>query len=162
MRDDISIRRLALEDVPHLRELNALFATVFDDRATYSGRPPDDPYLRRLLAMDHVVVLVAVTEGRLVGGLVAYALDKFEQARREYYVYDLAVDAGFRRRGCATALLNELRRIAADAGGWVVFVQADHGDEPAIALYESLGTREEVLHFDLPVSARDGKADEAG
>jgi aminoglycoside 3-N-acetyltransferase I len=30
-----------------------------------------------------------------------------------------------------------------------MFVQADRGDAPAIALYESLGTREEVLHFDI-------------
>jgi aminoglycoside 3-N-acetyltransferase I len=29
-------------------------------------------------------------------------------------------------------------------------VQADAGDGPALALYESLGTREEVLHFDIP------------
>ena len=25
-----------------------------------------------------------------------------------------------------------------------------NGDEPAIALYQKLGTREEVLHFDIP------------
>jgi aminoglycoside 3-N-acetyltransferase I len=33
----------------------------------------------------------------------------------------------------------------------VIFVQADYGDDPAIALYSKLGTREEVLHFDIPV-----------
>jgi aminoglycoside 3-N-acetyltransferase I len=33
----------------------------------------------------------------------------------------------------------------------VVFVQADHGDEAAIALYQKLGVPEDVLHFDLPV-----------
>ena len=32
-------------------------------------------------------------------------------------------------------------------------VQADHGDDPAIALYTSLGAREEALHFDIPVRA---------
>jgi aminoglycoside 3-N-acetyltransferase I len=42
-----------------------------------------------------------------------------------------------------------LREIAARRGAWVIFVQADHGDDPAIALYEKLGTREEVLHFDI-------------
>jgi aminoglycoside 3-N-acetyltransferase I len=31
----------------------------------------------------------------------------------------------------------------------VIYVQADHGDAPAISLYESLGTREDVLHFDI-------------
>jgi aminoglycoside 3-N-acetyltransferase I len=28
-------------------------------------------------------------------------------------------------------------------------VQADHGDDAAIALYTKLGTREDVLHFDI-------------
>jgi aminoglycoside 3-N-acetyltransferase I len=31
----------------------------------------------------------------------------------------------------------------------VIFVQADIGDDPAIKLYESLGTREDVHHFDI-------------
>jgi aminoglycoside 3-N-acetyltransferase I len=30
-----------------------------------------------------------------------------------------------------------------------MFVQADMGDEPAIALYSKLGVREDVLHFDI-------------
>jgi aminoglycoside 3-N-acetyltransferase I len=40
--------------------------------------------------------------------------------------------------------------LAAQRGAWMIFVQADHGDDPAIRLYEGLGTREEVLHFDIP------------
>jgi len=32
-----------------------------------------------------------------------------------------------------------------------VFVQADWGDEPAIALYSKLGVREDVHHFDIPL-----------
>jgi aminoglycoside 3-N-acetyltransferase I len=35
----------------------------------------------------------------------------------------------------------------------VIYVQADLGDEPAIRLYQSLGVREDVLHFDIPVNA---------
>jgi len=33
----------------------------------------------------------------------------------------------------------------------VVYVQADYGDDPTIALYEKLGVREDVLHFDIGV-----------
>lgn len=33
---------------------------------------------------------------------------------------------------------------------YVIFVQADKGDAPAIALYTKLGRREDVLHFDIP------------
>jgi len=49
----------------------------------------------------------------------------------------------------------DLQAIAAQRGAWVVYVQADYGDEPAIALYEKLGTREDVLHFDIAVGRRD-------
>ena len=89
-----------------------------------------------------------------LGGIAAYVLPKFEQARSELYIYDLAVDGAFRRRGVATALIAELQRIAADIGVYVIFVQADHGDEPAIALYTKLGVREDVLHFDIAPAKR--------
>ena len=57
-----------------------------------------------------------------------------------------------RRQGVATALIGEVQRIARDSAGWVVFVQADPPDAAAVALYSKLGAREDVLHFDLPVS----------
>ena len=46
-------------------------------------------------------------------------------------------------------MLEKLKRLAAERGVWVIFVQADHGDDPAIALYTKLGVREDVLHFDI-------------
>lgn len=143
--------RLGAGDVATAREANRLYAEVFEDREQYLGAPPDDAYLARLLADPATVLLVAVQDNRVVGALTAYQLRKFEQARSEFYIYDLAVAGDHRRRGIATALLAETRRIAREAGGWVVFVQADHGDDPAIALYTALGTREDVLHFDLAV-----------
>jgi aminoglycoside 3-N-acetyltransferase I len=33
----------------------------------------------------------------------------------------------------------------------MIFVQGDRLDIPAVALYEKPGTREELLHFDIPV-----------
>jgi aminoglycoside 3-N-acetyltransferase I len=87
----------------------------------------------------------------VAGGLVAYELPKLERARSEVYIYDLAVAQPHRRKGVATALIRECGKIAAARGAWVMYVQADYADPPAVALYEKLGVREEVLHFDLPV-----------
>lgn len=145
------IRRLGPADVPLLRRLNALFGEAFDDRDTYGADPPTDAYLEDLLGKDHVAVLVALAGEEVVGGLVAYELEKFERARREFYIYDLAVADTHRRRGIATGLINDLRAIASRRGAWVIMVQADYGDDPAIALYQKLGAREEVLHFDIEV-----------
>ncbi|SDB69783.1 AAC(3)-I family aminoglycoside N-acetyltransferase [Belnapia rosea] len=144
-----TIHRLQPGDAPLFRRLNTLFGEAFGDRETYGAEPPTEAYLEALLAKEHVIALVARIGEAVVGGLVAYELDKFERMRREVYLYDLAVDAGYRRRRIATALIGQLRAIAAARGAWVVFVQADHGDEPAIALYDGLGSREAVLHFDI-------------
>jgi aminoglycoside 3-N-acetyltransferase I len=144
-------RRLGPADVALLRTLNTLFGTAFADPETYGAEPPSDAYLESLLAKEHVVALVALAGEEILGGLVAYELDKVERARREVYIYDLAVRAEHRRQGVATALIEHLREIAARRGAWVIYVQADHGDDPAIALYAKLGVREDVLHFDIRV-----------
>ena len=96
-------------------------------------------------------MLVAEAGGRAIGALAGYILPKFEQARSEIYIYDLAVSETWRRRGVATALIEALRGIAREIGAWVIYVQADTApeDAPARALYEKLGTREDVLHFDI-------------
>ena len=135
----VAIRRLGSGDIAALRDLNALYADAFDDPQTYRRDTPDDAWLTRQLDKDAIILLVAEVEGRIVGGLTAYELPKLEAARSEIYLYDLAVDARFRRRGIATALIAELQHIAADTGAWAVFVQADHVDPPAIALYTKLG-----------------------
>jgi aminoglycoside 3-N-acetyltransferase I len=151
MPDIVEINRLTPSDLAVMRQLNAVFAEAFDEVETYTRAPPDEAYLRDVLGKDHVVVLAASKGAHVVGGLVAYELHKLEQARSEFYIYDLAVAEGHRRQGVATRLIERLRRIAHARGAWVAFVQADHGDDPAIALYDKLGAREEVLHFDLPV-----------
>src|SRR5918995_2374642 len=150
----VTLHRLAPADVPLLRKLNALFGNAFAEPETYTAEPPSDAYLEGLLAKEHVIALVALAGEEVLGGLVAYELDKFERARREVYIYDLAVAAEHLRQGIATALIEHLRGIAARRGAWVVYVQADHGDDPAIALYEKLGVREDVLHFDIRVGAQ--------
>lgn len=131
--------------------MNRLFGEVFDDRESYAANPPDDVYVQALLARPETILLLAEAAGEPVGALAAYVLPKFEQARSEIYIYDLAVVESWRRRGVATALIEETRGIAREAGAWIIYVQADTQpeDEPAIALYDKLGTREEVLHFDI-------------
>ena len=134
-----------------MRSLNALFAAEFDDPESYSATPPSDDYLAAQLGKPSVISLVAREGNETIGGLVAYELPKLEQARSEIYIYDLAVKEAHRRKGVASALIGEVQRIAKASGAWVVYVQADYGDEPAIALYTKLGSREDVMHFDIDV-----------
>jgi aminoglycoside 3-N-acetyltransferase I len=127
----------------------SLFGRAFADVATYTDQQPADDYLDGLLASSTFISLAAFADGRVVGGIAAYVLPKFEQVRSEIYIYDLAVDEAHRRQGVATGLIAELRQVAAERGAYMIFVQADREDGPAISLYTKLGVREDVLHFDI-------------
>ena len=151
----MEIHRLTATDIDKLRALNALFADAFDDADSYLRAPPDEARSRRTLDKDHVIALVAVEGTAVVGGLVAYELDKLEQARSEVYIYDLAVAESHRRRGIASRLIAALQRIAAARDAHVIYVQADYGDDAAIGLYTKLGAREDVMHFDITVTPRE-------
>ena len=144
-----TVRRLGPADVEAMRQVNRLFGKAFDEVETFETARPSDEYLAQLLGRDGFAALAAFDGDGAVGGLCAYRLDKYEQQRSEYYIYDLAVAEEARRQGVATALIEALGRVAADEGAYVMFVQADHGDDPAIALYSKLGRREDVLHFDI-------------
>jgi aminoglycoside 3-N-acetyltransferase I len=147
------VQQIGPDDLALMKGLLDVFGAAFEEAETYGARRPDAAYLRRLLGSEHFIALVAVKAGEVVGGLAAYELPKFEQARSEIYIYDLAVAASHRRKGIATALIEELGRLARQRGAWVIYVQADRGDEPAIALYTKLGVREDVLHFDIAVDS---------
>ncbi len=152
----IDIRHIKSTDVALMEALSTMFGEAFDDIDAYVGPRPSRDYLQRLLAGDSFIALAAMNGGQAIGGLAAYELRKFEQERSEIYIYDLAVASTHRRKGIATALIEELKGIAARRSAYVIFVQADTGveDEPAIALYTELGTREDVLHFDIAVEAK--------
>src|SRR5215468_11100073 len=144
-------RQLTCADVSLLKDLIRVFGESFDEVDTYQSSVPSDDYLTRLLATQHFIAVVATNGEEVVGGLAAYELDKFEQDRREIYIYDLAVVESHRRRGVATGLIGELRKIASERDAYVIFVQANTEDGPAIALYETLGTKESAYHFDIEV-----------
>lgn len=144
-------RCLSRADVDPLRELLAVFGDAFGEIETYQAAVPNRDYLEKLLEKSHFICIIALFEDVVVGGLTAYVLDKFERDRREIYIYDLAVSERHRRKGVATGLIRELQKLACECDAYVIFVQADPPDTAAIRLYESLGTREDVYHFDIPV-----------
>lgn len=153
MNFNYNIHQLTENDLELMNELLSTFGVAFDDEETYNAKRPGADYMRRLLESDQFIVLAALNGRKVVGGIAAYELKKFEQERSEIYIYDLAVAQEHRRKGVATSLIQELKKLAARRGAYVIFVQADTEveDEPAIALYTKLGAREDVLHFDILV-----------
>ena len=147
------IQRIGAGEVAAMQAANRLFSEVFGDEG-YQGSPPGEAHLRKLLSDDRFIALAAWIDGEMVGALAGYELVKFEAERSEIYIYDLAVREPWRRKGVATSLIEALNPIAREKGAWVIYVQADPPDAPAVALYDKLGVREEVFHFDIDPSDR--------
>lgn len=154
MTSSISIRRLGSADIAEMRAMLAVLGRAFGQIETFTANQPGSPYLATLLASETFIAIAAFDGEIAVGGLAAYVLRKFEQERSEVYIYDLAVAEEHRRRGIATSLIEALGEIASGLGAYVIYVQADYGDDPAVALYTKLGTREDVMHFDIEVDPR--------
>jgi aminoglycoside 3-N-acetyltransferase I len=146
--DHISIKRLAPGDIAALRALTAVFEAAFDERPAHNAAP-GAAYLQAFLAQPQHIVLVAEQHAQVVGGLLAYVLMKPEREGFEIYLYDLAVATAQRRQGVATRLMGALKAQAQALGGAPLYVQAHHEDAPALALYTRLGTRSDVVHFDI-------------
>jgi aminoglycoside 3-N-acetyltransferase I len=146
-------KQLNASDISPFKDLLKLFGEVFEEPETYQHAVPDDDYLKDFLSVtEHIVLVAQLSDGTIVGGLVAYELKKFEQSRSEIFVYDLAVREAHRRRGIATTFFEKLKLIAKERGAYEIFVQADKGDEGAISLYRSLSTGElEAHHFEINV-----------
>lgn len=143
-----STKRLGAADIAEMKLLLRLFGDVFEDPDSYHANVPDDAYLRDRLADNGFLAVVAIDDGVMIGGLAAYELKKFEQKRSEVYIYDLAVDVRHRRKGVATALIRTLGDVARAQGAYIMFVQADSGedDAPARALYAKLASEHIVAH----------------
>src|SRR2546430_5360737 len=104
-------RQLTSTDGALRKGLLRVFAEAFAEVDTYQRRVPSDEYLTRLLNKEHFIAVVALQGKEVVGGLAAYELDKFEQERRESYIYELALLWGARRQGNATRKVCALRQI---------------------------------------------------
>ena len=118
----------------HASALAAIHASAFPPREAWG-----EDAITIQLALPGAFGLIDDRGGMLLGRMAA----------DEAVVLTLAVAPEARRQGIATALIRALGEIAKARGAWVMFVQADRTDPPAIRLYESLGTREDVHHFDI-------------
>ncbi len=141
------VRRLGPADTELIPEINRMYGEAFEEVDEYISDPPGKARRRELLGNDNIVLIAAFDAGGVIGALTAYVLPKIEQNRSELFLYDLAVRDTHRRRGVATRLIEEARAIARERDVWMMFIQADVGDEAPIALYRMLSVDEGVSHY---------------
>ena len=108
---------------------------VVRELATYDG--PGDP--EALLADPRTLMLVAFDGELPVGFVLAHELPRRHGNRSKLFVYEIDVAETHRRRGIASALLARLAELARERGIRTGFVLTEPDNDPANALYRSVG-----------------------
>jgi ribosomal protein S18 acetylase RimI-like enzyme len=92
----------------------------------------------RFLAEDGHHLLIAYDDERAVGFVSGVEVTHPDKGT-EMFLYELAVDEPFRRRGIGRALTERLADLARQVGCYGMWVITDHDNEAARATYEGTG-----------------------
>ncbi|WPP50695.1 GNAT family N-acetyltransferase [Catalinimonas niigatensis] len=146
----IEIKKLETHDIDQFIALIRVFEDVFEMKAFLM---PERHYLQQLLAKDDFFVFVALSEGNVLGGLTSYTLQQYYSTSPLVYIYDLAVQTDFQRKGIGKKLISAITKYCKEMDMEEVFVQADEVDDYALDFYRSTGaTSEKVVHFYYPLN----------
>jgi ribosomal protein S18 acetylase RimI-like enzyme len=83
-------------------------------------------------------LLLAYEDGRAVGFVSGVEVTHPDKGT-EMFLYELAVDEPYRRRGVGRALVDRLGALARQAGCYGMWVVTDHDNKAARATYEGTG-----------------------
>ena len=123
----MAVRRLGPGDG---REIDR-YAAAFDD-------PIRPDIVDRFLRDDRHHLLVVDVDGRPAGFVSATEVFHPDKPP-ELFLNELSVDEPFRRRGAATALLEELSALGHELGCATIWVLTDEGNAAATATYRRAG-----------------------
>lgn len=142
---DVHIKKLSPGDMDEFAALINVFEEVFGMENLLS---PGPGYLENLLKNERFMVYVAIFGERVIGGLTAYVLPSYYFESSEVYIYDLAVDESFQRKGTGRKLIEAIKADCKALGLREVFIQADRQDQHAVDFYHATGGKAgEVIHF---------------
>ena len=127
----MDIRAFTESDAP---EVIALWTAVFG-----YNTPHNDPAtaIRKKLAFQRELFFVAAEDGKVVGTIIG----GYDGHRG--WIYSLAVDSRFRRRGIGRSLVQHLERILSNRGCPKINLQVLAGNAEVTNFYEKLGYKVE-------------------
>ncbi len=102
-------------------------------------RPVED--LERIvsfLSKDANYFLAYIQEERIIGYVLAYALERYDGRAPMMYMHEIEVEAPWRRLGIGRKLLAEMQGICKENGFMKLFLITNKSNEPAVGLYTSL------------------------
>jgi ribosomal protein S18 acetylase RimI-like enzyme len=129
----VRVRRLGGDDRDALLAAGKLF-----------DRPLNEAATRRYLEDPRNVVYLATAGREPVGFLRGSELDQPFTARKQMFLYEIAVVEPHRRKGIGTTLVRELLRYCEERGFEEVFVFTDPANDAAVRLYRGTGANTET------------------
>jgi aminoglycoside 3-N-acetyltransferase I len=132
---EIGVKRLTSNDRDRARRLFRVMAEVFTEECAALS----DGYLDQLLLRKEFWALAAFAGDDIIGGVTAHTLPMTRTESSEVFIYDIAVQSEYRRKGVGRRLLQALCEQASEHGIQPMFVSVDNGDVDALDFYRSLG-----------------------
>lgn len=119
--------------------------------------PLDAVAAERYLAAPENAVFIAYIGDEPAGFVRGTILHQVSTTRRQMFLYEIAVDERFQRRGAGRALVKAISELAREEGCAEMFVFTNRSNAPAMRLYQSTGAITEaddeqmfVYRFDPP------------
>lgn len=134
----IKLRRLRADDTdlePIVAQLNDPIWEDFDNKFSVET-------LRQFVEDPARVYLLSYAGDRLAGASHGYLM-QHPAGPKYFYIDEVDTARPFRRQGIATAMMEELFRLAKQMGAEEVWLGVDEGNDAAYALYRKLGPSEE-------------------
>jgi N-acetylglutamate synthase-like GNAT family acetyltransferase len=125
----MNTRKLETSDAPIARSLVKQF----------HGRDVSTEYMAKWLGNAANYLLIAEAGGQVVGRLSAHAIDSLEREATAIFIYEIDVEADYRRRGVGAALIAHIRQIADEQKMFETFVLTNHSNVGAVAFYHATG-----------------------
>ena len=130
MINNLKIRKLEGGEIELAKQLILMFGFDIEN-----SKLPSDEYVSEMLIRKDFHVIIALEEGKLVGGLTAYEMKMFKRETTEMFLYEIEVAESSRQKGIGTALIEFLKQICVEKGIVEMFVGTEKKNIPARKLY---------------------------
>jgi len=145
-RIEVTIRQMEIDDVPAVYHLGEDLFTSEEFPILYRTW---DPYeVTDYFTSDPDYCLVAETEGRIVGFIMATTIEKEGTAWKKYgYVSWIGVDEAFQGANLGRRLYSRLEDRLQEFGVRMIIADTEGDNERAIAFFKAMGFTPRVQHL---------------